>query len=70
MAPREAESETVDRNKEEAKAVAGKIDDFPVDVGIEDNDIKRVILSMISGREPGGSAMGTTGEADGRSLSV
>ena len=70
MAPRQAKSETVDGNKEEAKAVAGKFGVFPVGVNIEENDIKGTGLSMISGPAPGGSVMDTTKEAGGRSFSI
>ena len=70
MASRQAEFETIDRNKEDAKAVAGKIGGSSMSMGKEDNVVKGARLSMISGLGPGESVMDTAKEAGGRSLSM
>ena len=70
MAFRQAEFETIGRNKDEAKAVDGKLGGSSMGMGKEDNVVKGARLSMISGLGPGESVMDTAKEAGGRSLSM
>ena len=65
MASRQAEFETIGRNKDDPKAVDGKIGGSSLGMDKEDNVVKEARLSIISGLGPGGSMIDTAKEAGG-----
>ena len=65
MTSRQAEFETIGRNKDDAKAVDGKNGGSSMGMDKEYNVVKGARLSIISGLGPGGSVMDTAKEAGG-----
>ena len=65
MTSRQAEVETIGRNKDDAKANAGKNGSSLMGMDKEDNVVTGARLSIISGLGPGGSVMDTAKEAGG-----